>query len=114
MTAEEAKLVERRVRETMSEVKEQFFTDDYIKEQESLFKDLPESALEFHKSDRAQRAEIRARATKNGVTIYDASDKAELEELTKVRNQISNYYNSNGELKLGLKQTLIPLLKLRN
>ena len=106
MSLKDAREVEKSVKDIMSEVKEQFFTDEYINEQEKLFEAIPDVALDFHKKDRAQRAEIRARATKNGVTIYDQTDKVELEELTKLRNQSANYYYPNGELKQGLKKEL--------
>jgi hypothetical protein len=91
-------------RDVISEIKEQFFTEQYIEEQDALFKNVSPIALEYHKKYRAQLAEIRSRATKNGVTIYDANDRAEIEELNNARNIAVNFYDSTGKLKEGLEK----------
>lgn len=91
-------------RDIISEIKEQFFTDQHIEEQNDLFKEVAQPAMEYHKKYRAQLAEIRSRATKNGITIYDANDRVEIEELNNARNIAANFYDSTGELKEGLRK----------
>jgi len=90
-------------RDVVSEIKEQFFTKKYIDEQNDLFRFVAKPALEYHKKYRAQLAEIRARATKNGITIYDANDRTEIEDLNNNRNTVANFYDSTGKLKEGLR-----------
>lgn len=89
-------------RDIISEIKEQFFTKKYIDEQNEIFQFVAQPALDRHKKYRAQLAEIRARATKNGITIYDANDRVEIEELNNNRNEIANFYDATGKLKEGL------------
>jgi len=89
-------------RDVISEIKEQFFTKKYIDEQNEIFQFVAQPALDYHKKYRAQLAEIRARATKNGITIYDANDRVEIEDLNNSRNEIANFYDSTGKLKEGL------------
>jgi len=90
-------------RDVLDEIKTHFFTKKYLDEQKELFNLVPQSALDFHKKYRAQLAEISARATKNGVKIYDANDRAEIEELNSAMSIVANFYDSTGKLKEGLR-----------
>lgn len=105
LTPDQKTAFSREVRTVMSEVRENFFTDKYLKEQEEKFASVYAPALEYHKRDRAERAEIRTRATKDGLVIYDNNDKAEIEQLNRVRNQAASFYTPDGELKDGIIQT---------
>lgn len=104
LEGEDLKRYNNAYRDVISEIKEQFFTEQYLEEQDKLFFYVPESAAEYHKKYRAQLAEIRSRATKNGVTIYDANDRVEIEELNNARNIAANFYDSTGKLKEGLEK----------
>lgn len=102
LEGEELKGYNRDYKNIISEIKEQFFTDEYINKQDALFELLPRTAVEFHKKHRAQLAEVRTKATKNGITIYDSNDRVEIEEFNKARSIAANYYDSTGKLKEGL------------
>lgn len=98
----------KKVSDVTSKWREPFFKESYLKEQESLFKDLPSEALDYHKKYRAQLAEIRVNATQDGVTIYDSNDKYEIEQLNKQRAYASNPRELTGEMKKGLMETYNP------
>jgi len=103
--AEQLSAFNKDFKDIMSEVKEGFFTDEYLKTQEKQFSVVYPKALAFHKRDRAERSEVRARATKNGLTIYDKNDREELEEINRTRSEASSFYTPDGELKQGIVST---------
>lgn len=105
LTPEQILFYNREYRQETAKWKESFFTEEYLKKQDELFIDIPEFALDFHKRDRAQRAEIRSNATQNGRVIYDANDRFEIEEYNKLRAEAMNPRDASGELKQGLIET---------
>ena len=79
-----------------------FFTDDFLKDQEEAFKDVAEEALDYHRRDRAERGDIRSGATQpDGTVVYDNNDTFRLRELNADRARKASPY-SNGILKDGL------------
>lgn len=112
LSPDEQRNFNNRYQEKINKWKEQFFTDAYLKQQERLYADVPDSALAFHKSERAARSEIRLGATRSdGKVVYDQNDKAELEGLVKRRAEAANPREENGEFKQGLTETYNPTTK---
>jgi DNA-binding protein YbaB len=98
------KLYNKEYKAILEEIKTNFFKDSYIDEQAELFTDLNQTAVDIHKKHRAQLAEIRAKYTKKGITIYDENGRKEIQEINKARNILANFYDATGKLKEGLSK----------
>lgn len=102
--ADQRQLYNATIAEKMSEWRESYFTEDFIKQQNQDFQNVPAIALDYYKKNRASIAEIRANATKDGRVILSANDKYEIEQLKKDFNLKLNAYTTSGTIKKGLKE----------